>query len=190
MAEEKEALLVIDMSNDFVADKGGLTAGKAAQQIVPYLCDLVDQFHNEGKLIIFCMDAHETNDPHFKLWPPHNIKGSWGAELWGPLGEWYKQHHSEPNVLFLPKPEYDAFIGTNLDQILRVHHVTAVHLTGVCTDICDFLTAYGAYSRGYRTIAHATGMATFTGQHELFLKQMAAIFKTEIVHSDDGRISE
>ena len=32
---EMEALLIIDMSNDFVDDKGGLTAGKPAQEIVP-----------------------------------------------------------------------------------------------------------------------------------------------------------
>lgn len=177
----KEALLVIDMSNDFVDDKGGLTAGKPAQGIVPYITDLAERFHRNGDLVIFCMDAHEKNDPHFQLWPPHNVKGSWGARLYGKLGEWYETHSEEANVIFVPKPEYDAFIGTNLDQILKAHHIDTVHLTGVCTDICDFLTAYGAYSRGYMTIAHNRGMATFTGQHEIFLDQMKAIFKTEIV---------
>ncbi|MFT8390538.1 MAG: isochorismatase family cysteine hydrolase [Sporolactobacillus sp.] len=178
MAED--ALLIIDMSNDFVDDAGGLTAGKAAQEIVPYICQLADSFHKEGKLVVFCMDAHEENDPHFKLWPVHNVKGSWGAAIWGALGVWYAQHKQERDVIFLPKPEYDAFIGTNLDQILQAHHVTRVHLTGVCTDICDFLTAYGAYSRGFQTVAHSAGMATFTGQHNEFLNHMAAIFKTEI----------
>lgn len=177
----KEALLIVDMSNDFVADDGGLTAGKPAQEIVPYIVSLAQQFHDKDKPVIFCMDAHEENDPHFKLWPPHNIKGTHGAELYGGLGRWYSAHKEDAGVIFVPKPEYDAFIGTNLDQILRSLHVDTVHLTGVCTDICDFLTCYGAYSRGYRTVAHSKGMATFTGQHELFLKHMQAIFKTEIV---------
>jgi nicotinamidase-related amidase len=84
-------------------------------------------------------------------------------------------------VIFVPKPEYDAFIGTDLDGMLKERHIDTVHLTGVCTDICDFLTAYGAYSRGYKTIAHRTGMATFTEQHELFLNHMNAIFKTKII---------
>ncbi|RYM05083.1 cysteine hydrolase [Sporolactobacillus sp. THM7-7] len=176
-----EALLVIDMSNDFVADNGGLTAGKPAQKIVPYIKDLADRFKRDGKLVVFCMDAHAENDPHFKLWPPHNVKGTWGAKLYGALGEWYETHKEAAGVIFVPKPEYDAFIGTNLDQILQAYHIDTVHLTGVCTDICDFLTAYGAYSRGYRTIAHRGGMATFTGQHDIFLKQMQSIFKTEIV---------
>ncbi|RYL94828.1 cysteine hydrolase [Sporolactobacillus sp. THM7-4] len=178
---EKEALLVIDMSNDFVDDKGGLTAGKPAQEIVPYIRDLADKFHSDGKTVVFCMDAHEKNDQHFELWPPHNVKGTWGAQLFGALGDWYEAHKEEAGVIFVPKPEYDAFIGTNLDQILRSLHIGTVHLTGVCTDICDFLTAYGAYSRGYKTIAHRKGMATFTGQHDIFIKQMQAIFKTEIV---------
>lgn len=176
-----EALLVIDMSNDFVDDHGGLTAGKPAQQIVPYIKNLADHFYKEGKPVFFCMDAHEPNDPHFKLWPPHNIKGTWGAKLYGPLDEWYTAHAQESNVVFVPKPEYDAFIRTDLDDMLKERHIDTVHLTGVCTDICDFLTAYGAYSRGYKTIAHRTGMATFTKQHELFLNHMNAIFKTKLI---------
>lgn len=177
----KEALLIIDMSNDFVDDKGGLTAGKPAQSIVPYIVHLADSFHDSGRPVIFFMDAHEKDDPHFQLWPPHNVKGSWGAGLYGDLGQWYEQHREDAGVIFVPKPEYDAFIGTNLDQILQAYHIDTVHLTGVCTDICDFLTCYGAYSRGFRTVAHRSGMATFTDQHDIFLNQMKAIFKTEIV---------
>ncbi|CAM5193241.1 hypothetical protein UACE39S_04369 [Ureibacillus acetophenoni] len=36
----KEALIIVDMSNDFVAEDGSLTAGKPAQEIVPYIVDL------------------------------------------------------------------------------------------------------------------------------------------------------
>ncbi|MCQ2010037.1 MAG: isochorismatase family cysteine hydrolase [Sporolactobacillus sp.] len=175
-----EALLVIDMSNDFVDDRGGLTAGKPAQSIVPYIVKLADRFLSEKKPIFFCMDAHEPNDPHFQLWPPHNVKGTWGAQLYGRLGEWFQTHEKDSNVIFIPKSEYDAFIRTDLDQQLKEHRIDTVHLTGVCTDICDFLTAYGAYSRGYKTVAHRKGMATFTNQHDLFLDHMKAIFKTTL----------
>ncbi|MCO7176653.1 cysteine hydrolase family protein [Sporolactobacillus kofuensis] len=177
-----EALLIIDMSNDFVDEHGGLTAGKPAQKIVPYIVDMANQFFEAEKPIFFCMDAHEQNDAHFQLWPPHNIKGTWGAELYGNLNVWFQAHKTESNVFFVPKPEYDAFMGTDLDQMLRAHSIDTVHLTGVCTDICDFLTAYGAYSRGYKTIAHNKGMATFTDQHQLFLNHMHAIFKTKLIN--------
>jgi len=175
-----EALLIIDMSNDFVHDEGGLTAGKPAQAIVPNIIHKADEFFEKGNVIVVCMDAHDEDDPHFELWPRHNVKGTWGQELYGPLKEWYENHKGHPNVLYVAKPEYDAFFGTNLDALLKELQVDTVHLTGVCTDICDFLTAYGAYSRGYKTVAHSNCMATFTDQHDIFLKQMNAIFKTEI----------
>jgi len=175
-----EALLIIDMSNDFVHDEGGLTAGKPAQTIVPNIIKTANEFLKGGNVVAICMDAHEENDPHFELWPRHNVKGTWGQQLYGPLQDWYEENKENPNVIYVPKPEYDAFFGTDLDEKLKERQVDTVHLTGVCTDICDFLTAYGAYSRGYKTVAHSDGMATFTDQHEIFLKQMEAIFKTEI----------
>jgi nicotinamidase-related amidase len=175
-----ESLLIIDMSNDFVDDNGGLTAGKPAQAIVPKMIEKADEFLKEGNIVVVCMDAHEKNDPHFELWPEHNVKGTWGQELYGPLKDWYEEHKDSAQVLYVPKPEYDAFYGTNLDELLKERDVDTVHLTGVCTDICDFLTAYGAYARGYKTVALSDCMATFTDQHDIFLNQMHAIFKTEI----------
>ncbi len=176
----KEALLIIDMSNDFVHDNGGLTAGKKAQEVVPSLVALANSFLEENKEVVICMDEHEENDDHFDLWPVHNVKGTWGQELYGELQNWFKANQSHPRVSYVPKPEYDAFYNTNLEEILKSRNVETVHLAGVCTDICDFLTAYGAYARGFRTVAHRKCMATFTDHHDVFLEQMKNIFKTEI----------
>lgn len=169
------------MSNDFVHDEGGLTAGKPAQQIVPEITRKADQFLKNGNVVAVCMDAHEENDPHFELWPRHNVKGTWGQQLYGELHEWYERHKEDPHVLYIPKPDYDAFFNTDLHERLQEHDVEKVHITGACTDICDFLTAHGAYARGYQTVVYHNATATFTDNHDLFLKQMNAIFKTEIV---------
>ncbi|WP_193432267.1 cysteine hydrolase family protein [Caenibacillus caldisaponilyticus] len=176
----RNALLIIDMSNDFVHDEGTLTAGRVAQDIVPNIVQLADRFLKNGDVVAFCMDAHEENDPHFQLWPPHNVKGTWGQQLYGALNDWYEAHRRHRDVLFVPKPEYDAFYQTDLDRELKARGVGTVHITGVCTDICDFLTAYGAYARGYQTVVYRDATATFTGQHDLFLKHMNAVFRTEI----------
>src|SRR5699024_5630246 len=69
----REALLIVDMSNDFVHDDGGLTAGKPAQEIVPEIVRKADQFLENDDIVAVCMDAHEENDPHFELWPRHNV---------------------------------------------------------------------------------------------------------------------
>ncbi|MCA0170971.1 cysteine hydrolase family protein [Bacillus sp. RAR_GA_16] len=175
-----EALLIIDMSNDFIHDEGGLTSGKVGQEIVPNIITLANEFLQEGKEVIICMDAHEENDEHFAIWPVHNVIGTWGQELYGELNTWFEENKNHSHVTYVAKPEYDAFYNTNLEEILHSKKVDIVHLSGVCTDICDFLTAYGAYARGFHTVAHRSGMATFTEHHEVFLQQMKNIFKTEI----------
>lgn len=176
----KEALLIIDMSNDFIHDKGNLTVGLKGQEIVPHILSIASSFIAEGNEVIICMDAHSEQDSHFELWPVHNVIGSWGQELYGELQDWYEEHQDHRCVEYVPKPEYDAFYNTNLEELLRSKGVETVHLTGVCTDICDFLTAYGAYARGFKTVAHKRAMATFTDHHDVFLEQMKTIFHTEI----------
>ena len=54
----KEALLIVDMSNDFVALDGGLTVGQPAIDIVPFVRDLADRFLSDGKTVVISMDAH------------------------------------------------------------------------------------------------------------------------------------
>jgi nicotinamidase-related amidase len=176
----KEALLIIDMSNDFIHDQGGLTSGKVGQEIVPNIITLANEFLEEGKEVVICMDAHQENDEHFKIWPVHNVIGSWGQDLYGELKTWFEANQNLAHVTYVPKPEYDAFYNTNLEEILKSKNIDTVHLSGVCTDICDFLTAYGAYARGFHTVAQSNCMATFSKHHDVFLQQMKNIFKTEI----------
>lgn len=176
----KKALLIIDMSNDFVHDEGGLTAGACAQQIVPFIEQKANEFLAAGENVYICMDAHEGNDPHFDLWPKHNVKETWGQKLYGNLQKWYEENQSNPQVHWINKTEYDAFYQTTLASDLKAKGVENVHLTGVCTDICVFLTAYGAYKEGFQTTVYSKGTATFTNQHEIFLAQMKAIFLSNI----------
>ena len=179
-SENREALLIIDMSNDFVADRGSLSAGKPAQAIVPYIIKTADEFLKKGKPVIICMDSHQKGEKELEGWPDHNIKGTWGQELYGGLSEWYKKNRSNPGVMYVFKKQYDAFYGTGLEKILKSKKIRTVHLTGVCTDICVFLTGSGANERGFKTVVHRAGTATFTGNHEVFLKQMELIFKSEV----------
>ncbi|MCF7802163.1 MAG: cysteine hydrolase [Candidatus Marinimicrobia bacterium] len=177
---QSEALIIVDMSNDFVHDDGGLTAGKPAQEIVPFIVTQADEMLKNGGNVIIAMDAHLPDDSHFEEWPPHNVIGTWGQKLYGALGEWYEKHEHHERVIYVPKPQYDAFYNTNLEQILEELGVKRVKLTGVCTDICVYLTTAGAYYRGLKTQVLANGCATFTENHESALKQMELCFHTEI----------
>ena len=176
-----KAYIIVDMSNDFVHDDGSLTAGPPAQKAVDPILKRLEQFNNNKELIVFAMDSHKPDDDHFLLWTPHNVKGTWGAELYGELNVWYKAHKENENVHFIGKTEYDAFYDTNLSEILRKHDVDTVQIAGVCTDICVFNTAYGAYKAGFKTVVAHDECATFTDNQECFLKQMELIYKTSIV---------
>lgn len=178
---EREALIIVDMSNDFVADDGSLTVGKPAQQIVPYIIEKANEFLESDNVVVFAMDAHHENDPHFDLWPPHNVIGTKGQELFGDLKKWYDDNVLNSNVIMLPKSNYNAFFNTDLAEKLRSFAVNKVHIVGVCTDICDFLTVAGADAEGFKTAIHKRGVATFTDLGETFIQHMKTCFFTEII---------
>jgi len=177
----KEALIIVDMSNDFVADDGGLTVGQPAQEIVPYIVALAERFLSKNDLVVITMDEHQPNDPHFLRWPPHNVAGTKGQELYGELKEWREKNRDNPNVLYVPKTNYNAFYKTGLAERLRAAGVETVHLCGVATDICVFLTAAGADAEGFNTAVHKNGVATFTKHANTFLEHMKLCFHTEII---------
>lgn len=177
----REALLIVDMSNDFVADDGSLTVGQKAQQIVPYIIEKATEFLEKNNIVVVTMDAHQEQDPHFELWPPHNVIGTKGQELYGELKTWYDANSSNSNVIMLPKTNYNAFFNTDLAEKLRTLNVEKVHVVGVCTDICDFLTVAGADAEGFKTAIHKRGTATFTDLGETFIQHMKTCFFTEII---------
>ncbi len=61
-----KALLIIDYTNDFVANDGALTVGKTAQQLDSYLTELAEHFYKNGDLfflltLIICMTLFTRN---------------------------------------------------------------------------------------------------------------------------------
>ncbi len=159
-----KALLIIDYTNDFVAAQGALSAGAPAQAIAARIVALAEQFRAAGDFVYLPTDVHTPHDPYHpesKLFPPHNVRGSWGRELFGPLAPWYKQHQAEANVTLFDKTRYSSFAGTPLDLWLRERRVTELHLVGVCTDICVLHSAVDAYNLNYPLVIHQDAVATF-----------------------------
>lgn len=87
-----KALLVIDYTNDFIAPNGALTCGDPGRKIDDRIKELADSFLKNGDYVIFPTDTHQKNDPYHpetKLFPPHNIKGTSGHDLYGKTAEWF-----------------------------------------------------------------------------------------------------
>lgn len=177
----KEALLIVDMSNDFVADNGTLTVGKPAQEISPYIQKLATEFLADSHTVVVAMDDHQPDDPHFALWPPHNVVGTKGQHLYGELNDWFQRNKDHENLIYQPKTNYNAFFQTGLAETLRNLGVSKIHVVGVTTDICDFLTVAGADAEGFKTVIHKQGVATFTDLGETMVEHMVRCFHTEVI---------
>lgn len=88
-----KAVISVDYTYDFVADEGKLTVGKPAQLIETAIAEVTEAAFNAGDFIVFAIDCHEEKDtyhPETRLFPPHNLKHSAGRNLYGQLGDFYK----------------------------------------------------------------------------------------------------
>jgi nicotinamidase-related amidase len=160
---KNEALLIIDYTNDFVHDKGALTAGAPAQKLEGPIVRLAERIKQAGGWVILPTDVHRPNDPYHpesRLFPAHNVRGTWGRKLYGRLADWFAENKSSDHVWLMDKTRYSAFAGTDLDLRLRERRVDTLHLVGVDSDICVLHTAVDAYDRDYRLIIHRAAVAT------------------------------
>ena len=176
------ALIVVDMTYDFLADDGALTGGLPGQQAVQPVLDLLREFAETGELIVFACDAHTVDDPEFALWPPHCVIGTKGAMLYGQLADFYNRHQSD-RVRYLPKTKYDAFFDTPLADWLTADQATEVTVVGVCTSICCYATALGAYCRGFSITSDPAAMADLTKEaHDFAVNHMQNVLKAEMIN--------
>ncbi|MDR1702202.1 MAG: cysteine hydrolase [Sporomusaceae bacterium] len=173
-----KALLVIDYTYDFIADDGLLTCGKPGQEIEGAIVSLLEKFARENQYIVIANDIHTEDDayhPEGKLFPPHNVAGSKGRELYG------KVQGAAAGILNnihpIAKTRYSAFAGTDLEIKLRERGIKEVHLVGVCTDICVLHTAIDAYNKGFEMVVYQDAVASFNqAGHEWALNH----FKTTL----------
>lgn len=160
----KKAFILIDYSVDFVADDGALTTSKPGQLLEESILNYAKEFVDNGDYLVIAMDDHfegDTHHPESKLFPPHNIHGSPGQELYGSIKDYYETVKDRDNVYFYYKTRYSAFAGTTLDQKLRERGITDIYLAGVCTDICIVHTAVDAYNLGYNIHVPESCVASF-----------------------------
>lgn len=154
------ALIVIDYTYDFV--EGNLPVGEPGIAIQHTVASITQNYVDQGEFVVMAVDLHEENDPYHPetvLFPPHNIRGTRGRELYGELENVYKRHRD--SIYWMDKTRYSAFCGTDLDIKLKERGIKDVHLIGVCTDICVLHTAVDAYNKGYHVTVFEDAVASF-----------------------------
>lgn len=168
--KSKKALLIIDMLNDFVEPRAPLEVPEA-QNIVSNIQDRIKKARRQKIPVVYVCDAHAPNDPEFRVWPRHAVRGTRGAQVVSELKPQKKD-------FMVPKVTYSSFFKTKLDGLLKKLKPKELILTGVCTEICVLYTAVDALARGYAIEVPSDCVAGLTPEgHEFALKQMQEVLK-------------
>lgn len=177
----KQAILVVDMLNDFVT--GALKCDRGLA-IVPQTAKLLRGARKAGVPVIFCNDAHIKDIDHeLKLWGDHAIAGTEGAKVIPEL----EQCESDYVV---PKRRYSAFFRTDLDLLLKELGVDTVILTGLHTHMCVRHTAADAYQSGYDVIVAKDATDSFTQEdYDYGIKYLVATYGATITDVDSLLLS-
>jgi ureidoacrylate peracid hydrolase len=180
VSPDRVALVVVDMSNDFV-DPAGKTAVRSgrpiehARAIIPGLELLVEGARQARVPIYFIAhttlpDGGSDSGPWIDARSRATfsvldvcIDGSWGQEIIAELAP-------RPDERVVKKYRYSAFVGTNLDLLLRAEQRSSVVCVGVSTNVCIEATARDAFSHDYYVVIPADGVASWDASlHEATL---------------------
>ena len=156
-----------DIQVDFMLPEGKLYA-PGAEKIIPNVARLVEAVR-EGRVFLgSSADAHNLDDPEFRRWPPHCLKGSPGAELIpearahsclvvpNQAGFHFPADLGRYQQVLLQKNTLDVFDNPNTDVLLDLLRAGAARASvefvvfGVVTECCVRIAAEGLLERGYR----------------------------------------
>lgn len=168
------ALLIIDMLNDFVLDGAPLKVPGIERIIEPIKREIA-KARGEGYQVIYICDSHQEDDKEFELFPPHAIKNTEGSKIINEL-------KPEGNDIIVRKDTFSGFYKTNLNEILQKLLVKKLVVTGDVTNICVLYTVAGAVMRGYKVdVVRDAVIGLNRKDHKFALDQMEKVLKVNIV---------
>jgi len=135
--DERAALIVIDLQKGIT----GLPMLHPAGEIVARAAVLARAFRSKGLPVVLVNVVAVAPGRTGTVRPKYAFPPDW-AELDPALGR-------QPEDLLVTKQRVGAFIGTNLDELLRERGVTQVFLTGISTSAGVESTGRSAYDHGY-----------------------------------------
>ncbi len=171
----KEALLIIDMLNDFVKEGAPLEVPDT-RKVIPFIKKELEKARKKGVPVIYVCDSHDPDDPEFKRfgWPSHAVKGTDGAKVVEDL-------KPEAGDIIVEKKTYSGFYNTKLDEHLKELQVETLRITGCVTHICVLFTASDASLRGYNVVVLKDGVAGLSREdHEAALRIMENVIGAKI----------
>jgi len=175
---KKEALLVIDMLNDFVLPGAPLEVPDT-RTIIKSIQQEVNSARLTNRPVIYVCDAHAPDDREFSRfgWPAHAVRGTKGAEVIDELAP-------RPGEVVVHKTTYSGFYNTVLDEVLKKLGVDSLRLTGCVTHICIMITASDAALRNYAVSVVEDGVAGLAREdHDAALRIMKSVMGVKLVRT-------
>ena len=158
-----DALIIVDMQNDYCSDGSVPVAGAAA--LVKTLSDLSRRVMSPGRRVLVTQDWHTDKHLSFSenggTWPQHFVQGTKGAELHSelnlPVGSLVIRKGADRRI-----EARSAFTESKLLETLQRLSVERVYICGIPTELTVLETALEANSLGFTTFAVEDGIAALT----------------------------
>ena len=152
----------VDVQRDFVLPGGKLYV-PAAEKLLPNIRRLTDAARQGKAFLVSHGDFHTPNDPEFKIFPPHCVKGTPGSELVPEaITEKVARVPNEPDAklpddltryqqILLEKQTLNIFESRHADELVKRLGTQAEFVVfGVVTEYCVSFAIKGLLERGRR----------------------------------------
>jgi nicotinamidase/pyrazinamidase len=183
--DDRTALVVVDVQNDF-ADPRGSLAVHGGDEAIPAVNAEIAAAEEAGSVIVYTQDWHPPSTPHFEkdggVWPVHCVQGTWGAEFHPALrvvvdvvvrkGTAGEDGYSGFSVR---DPTGGATSPTILHRLLQDRGVERLVVCGLATDYCVVETVSDAERLGYAVEVPRAGIRAVevrTGDGERAIERM------------------
>jgi nicotinamidase-related amidase len=181
---ERPALLIIDMQNDFVCE-GSPYRVTGAAAIIPKIQVVLAEFRKRKLPVFHILRIHRPDGSDVEIIRqekfkklPFAIAGTKGAAVIDELAP-------RAGEYILTKTRMSAFIGTELDLMLRTLGITTVVVTGIQTPNCIRTTVFDAIAYNYPAIIVDDAVGATTEEiHRANLRDMENI-GVHVVKSND-----
>jgi len=135
--DDVAALVVIDLQKGIA----GMPAAHPMTEIISRSAQLAHAFRQRGLPVVLVNVSGRA--------PGRTDAGNPGFAFPPDWTELVPELQAQPGDLLVTKQRWGAFLGTDLDRMLRERGVTQIVLTGVATSIGVESTARSAYDVGY-----------------------------------------
>lgn len=172
---KQAALLIIDMQNDFVLDGAPLRVAQA-RSVVPKIYEVLTEFRKKRRPVFHILRVHRRDGSDVEITRqelfrkhPFAVEGTHGAAVIEELTPF-------PDEYVIPKIRMSAFIGTELDLMLRNIGIEELIVTGIQTPNCIRTTVFDVIAYNYPVVLVEDAVAAHSDEiHKANVRDMANI---------------